>query len=1396
MCALLLAGTAMCAWTGSVGTTWESGGNWDSHAPTAIEGAVFRNTPHTDVRLNTPITIRSIVFTDDAPVYTLTLTGLPAVLSLTGDGARNDSSVTQNLVLAPGSGALPGSGIVPQATAPLGTPTINFYNSASASGGAGKVRYSGQGNLTFFDSSTAGNADVDITNGTVHFGGTSRAGTATIAVGAGARLEFAESSSADQSKLTIRNGGALAMDRTTGGDSIDVQSGGQADITTAAGGPTTGGADVTDNGTIRFHTALGETIGRYSFAALRGAGSISLGGGADRPIELTVGLNGASALFSGTISGTGSLTKTGAGSLVLTGANSFSGGLHDAQGSLYVSPDSIGSGPIQIDDKLYISEPGQDRSIASAISGAGKLILSSGNTIGLTGSNTYSGGTDIQRGAFTFGNPNAFGTGTISIGRMGSIKAVQFRPAEGGGVPVGGITALGVGGVTNGSTFSLANAIFLTGSSSVETSAGTTVYDTSSEATINTNLGTLILSGGISGPGSLVVNGGGVLQLTGNATHTGLTTIAPATTLRLGNGGTGGSLDGDVDVFGALEINLSRDYLYEGFLSGNGSILVGGTGLVTFMGDGDFGGTLTIAQGGRLQFGDGTVGGGSVIGNITDNGLLIANLIGTNTFGGTISGTGAVEIKGHGTIVVTGDNSYTGGTTVDTGATLQIGDGTHDGGIPGDVINNGKVVVKQAHDGIADHGVTGTGSVEFAGPGKITLVTALNYSGGTTIDQGATLELGDGTRGGSVEGDIVDNGLLIANLPGDGTSATQVSGSGAFRLTGGHMLTLTGQSSFTGGTTIDAGSTLRLGDGTLDGKIAGNVVDNGGFVMNLHDAATFAGLISGGGTFSATGPGKATLTGNNTYTGATTIAAGSALQLGSGGTTGMVAGPINIGGALTVNRSDNPTYAGALSGAGSFTKLGAGTLVYDGDGHLYTGMLSVNEGGFMLGDSSTPGASLGGSATVAANAMLLGHGTLAGSLVNNGSVRPGGSIGTLSVGGNYTQASSATLTLDVSASGASKLAVGGTAALGGTLALVYAPGTYAAREYDLVTATGGISGTFGTVTGSVPGGTVSQSINYTANAVRLALANVIVAPINPSVRAAISSALADNGAWDEDAEFARARAPAGIWGEGHGRWNGVGGDSSAAGYRSNVGGLSGGFDADASNAVRLGLTASWADSRLRFADSSTASIDTLRLTGHARLAAGSFSLIVRGGGARHRVHADRLAAPGRLAGASFNASELEAAARAGWRIDAGAVQIEPRVGFSLRDIHQDKYSESGATTFDVAIDPHRYRSLRSTAGLDVSRQVALGQGAQLRVGANVVWSHEIGDVRGTALATASDGTTFGLTGPSLGRDRIVLGLDLDGQITRGVSVFANLRVQPDAAGVTSRSAAGGLRISF
>src|SRR5947199_3875037 len=112
-------------------------------------------------------------------------------------------------------------------------------------------------------------------------------------------------------------------------------------------------------------------------------------------------------------------------------------------------------------------------------------------------------------------------------------------------------------------------------------------------------------------------------------------------------------------------------------------------------------------------------------------------------------------------------------------------------------------------------------------------------------------------------------------------------------------MVLSGENSYSNGTSIIAGTTLQIGNGGVAGSIVGNVLDGGTLVFNRSNTMTFAGVISdfsGDGPASAgsvvqNGTGTTILTANNTYTAGTTINAGT-LQLGNGGTTGSVLGNV------------------------------------------------------------------------------------------------------------------------------------------------------------------------------------------------------------------------------------------------------------------------------------------------------------------------------------------------------------------------------------------------------------------------------------------------------------------------------------------------------------------------
>ena len=211
---------------------------------------------------------------------------------------------------------------------------------------------------------------------------------------------------------------------------------------------------------------------------------------------------------------------------------------------------------------------------------------------------------------------------------------------------------------------------------------------------------------------------------------------------------------------------------------------------------------------------------------------------------------------------------------------------------------------------------------------------ALNI-GGTITGHGAgvtTLTL-NGSNGGTVSGVISDGGSgnTVALVKDDG---------GAWTLTNTHT--------FTGGTTI-ANGMLRLGDGTTNGAV-GDIVNNAMLVFNNAAPQSYGGLISGPGAINVNGAAALTLTRLNTATGTTTVN-GPALQLGDGASSandGNLAGNIVNNTALTFANVGNRSYGGIVSGNGTFTKTGAGTLTVGGVS-TYLGATTLTAGTLRLG---------------------------------------------------------------------------------------------------------------------------------------------------------------------------------------------------------------------------------------------------------------------------------------------------------------------------------------------------------------------------------------------------------------------------------------------------------------
>ena len=135
------------------------------------------------------------------------------------------------------------------------------------------------------------------------------------------------------------------------------------------------------------------------------------------------------------------------------------------------------------------------------------------------------------------------------------------------------------------------------------------------------------------------------------------------------------------------------------------------------------------------------------------------------------------------------------------------------------------------------------------------------------------MQLGNGGTTGSVAGNIVDNAALVFNRSNALTYAGVDQRHRHAHPGGTGTLTLTGANTYTGGTTIGAG-TLQLGNGGTTGSVAGNIVDNAALVFNRSNALTYAGVDQRHRRRHQDRRRHLTLTGDSTYTGATTISAG------------------------------------------------------------------------------------------------------------------------------------------------------------------------------------------------------------------------------------------------------------------------------------------------------------------------------------------------------------------------------------------------------------------------------------------------------------------------------------------------------------------------------------------
>ncbi|VEA18991.1 host colonisation factor (ShdA) [Salmonella enterica subsp. enterica] len=294
--------------------------------------------------------------------------------------------------------------------------------------------------------------------------------------------------------------------------------------------------------------------------------------------------------------------------------------------------------------------------------------------------------------------------------------------------------------------------------------------------------------------------------------------------------------------------------------------------------------------------------------------------VGEGELENTLSGSGSLVKTGTGELTLSGDNTYSGGTTI-SGGTLTADHADSLG--TGTIANSG---VLQVGEGELENTLSGSGSLVKTGTGELTLSGDNTYSGGTTIT-GGTLTADHADSLGS--GDIDNSGVLQV---GEGELENTLSGSGSLVKTGTGELTLSGDNTYSGGTTITGGTlTADHADSLGTGAIA-----NSG-VLQVGEGE-LENTLSGTGSLVKTGTGELTLSGDNSYSGGTTISGGTltadyADSLGSG--------DIANSGVLQVGEGE---LENTLSGSGSLVKTGTGELTLSGDNNTYSGDTTIADG--------------------------------------------------------------------------------------------------------------------------------------------------------------------------------------------------------------------------------------------------------------------------------------------------------------------------------------------------------------------------------------------------------------------------------------------------------------------
>ena len=527
-----------------------------------------------------------------------------------------------------------------------------------------------------------------------------------------------------------------------------------------------------------------------------------------------------------------------------------------------------------------------------------------------------------------------------------------------------------------------------------------------------------------------------------------------------------------------------------GIAINGGSASITSNSFLEFL-NGSTAGTASISNNSYLDFFHSSTAGSAAILN-TGNGTLTFNdgssasgasitNVGTTTFKNTSTAGSATIVNVGGGILTFNDSSSAGSASIRNGFITIFKNASTAGSA--DIINSGQLSFTNASS--ADHAsITDIGTIVFsntssASAARIMLAAGIMFfndasrAGSASIDvntgwlqfhdsstaEAATITNSNGTvaflgSSSAANARIVNNARTPAALVFDENSRA-----------GSASITNNGDTYFQGASTADNALFINSSTGQV-GFFGTATGGNAQFVNNAGGLLDFSG---------STGPNNDHRLSTGSLAGAGSIYLGAnELTIGSNNLSTTVSGVISDCGASGTECTQASLPAVSPVGGG-LVKTGTGQLTLSGI-NTYTGATTVN-GGTLSVDGSIASSAL----IVNAGGTLGGNGIVGNTTINGGSLAPGHSIGLLTVQGNLVMTAAASYMVEISASSADRVNVTGSATLGGaTVNASFAAGSYLSKRYTIVSAAGGINGSFGALTSTNLPATVTSQLSYDA----------------------------------------------------------------------------------------------------------------------------------------------------------------------------------------------------------------------------------------------------------------------------------------------------------------------------